>query len=80
MKKNLVLAYCFSLLASIVSSQNVGIGTLSPDNSASLEVQSTNKGVLVPRIALTAANVASPVTSPADALLIYNIFRIFVYE
>jgi len=72
MKKNLVLAYCFSLLASIVSSQNVGIGTLSPDNSASLEVQSTNKGVLVPRIALTAANVASPVTSPADALLIYN--------
>ena len=28
--------------------------------------------MLVPRIALTAANSASPVTSPADALLVYN--------
>jgi len=51
---------------------NVGIGNATPHSSAALEVKSTDKGVLVPRIALTAANVASPVTSPADALLIYN--------
>ena len=51
---------------------NVGIGNATPHSSAALEVKSTDKGVLVPRIALTAANVASPVTSPADALLVYN--------
>jgi len=54
------------------ASANVGIGTSTPHSSAALEVKSTDKGVLVPRIALTAANVASPVTSPADALLVYN--------
>lgn len=53
-------------------SQSVGVGTASPDNSAMLDVQSTSKGMLVPRIALTSANAASPVTAPADALLIYN--------
>jgi hypothetical protein len=50
----------------------VGIGTTTPNASAALEINSTDKGVLVPRIALTAANVAAPVTSPANSLLIYN--------
>jgi hypothetical protein len=62
----------FFLLAVSANSQNVGIGTSTPHASAALEVQSTSKGMLVPRIALTAANVASPVSSPADALLVYN--------
>jgi hypothetical protein len=53
-------------------SQNVGVGTSTPHASAVLEVQSTNKGMLVPRIALTSANVAAPVSSPADALLVFN--------
>ncbi len=56
----------------IAYAQNVGIGTTTPNASAILDVQSNNKGMLVPRIALTAANTALPVTSPADALLIYN--------
>ena len=49
-----------------------GIGTTTPDASAKLEVSSTNKGFLPPRIALTALNSASPVTSPATGLLIFN--------
>ena len=49
-----------------------GINTIAPDNSAQLEVAATNKGVLVPRVALTASNVAAPVTAPATSLLIYN--------
>jgi hypothetical protein len=44
----------------------------SPDNSAMLDVKSTSKGFLPPRVALTASNVAAPVTSPASGLLIYN--------
>ncbi len=43
-----------------------------PDNSAMLDVKSANKGFLPPRVALTASNVAAPVTSPAAGLLIYN--------
>lgn len=42
------------------------------DASAGLEVKFTNKGFLPPRIALTAINAASPVTSPAIGLLVYN--------
>ena len=49
-----------------------GIGTTTPDASAKLEVSSTNKGFLPPRIALTVLNSASPVTSPATGLLIFN--------
>lgn len=49
-----------------------GIGTTSPSPSAKLEVASTNQGFLPPRIALTATNAASPVTSPATGLLVFN--------
>ena len=49
-----------------------GIGTSTPDASAKLEVASTNKGFLPPRVALTATNSASPITSPATGLLIFN--------
>jgi hypothetical protein len=69
----LFFAFFFCLCyASICFSQNVGIGTTTPHSSAVLDMQATNKGMLVPRIALTAANLATPVTNPADALLVYN--------
>ena len=65
-----------------VSSANAqtGIGTTSPNASAKLDITSTNKGFLPPRLALTAANVFAPVTglsgttelATAAGLLIYN--------
>ena len=55
-----------------LEAQSVGIGTTSPNASAQLDVSSNSKGMLVPRIALTGASTASPVTNPADALLVYN--------
>jgi len=57
-----------------LSAQNVGINAdgSAPDNSAMLDVSSNDKGFLPPRIALTATNSASPVTSPAVGLLVYN--------
>lgn len=42
------------------------------DVSAMLDVKSSNKGFLPPRVALTAVNVATPVTSPAVGLMVYN--------
>jgi hypothetical protein len=62
----------FFLIVSFASFAQTGIGTTTPDASAKLDVSSTNKGFLPPRIALTALNSASPVTSPATGLLIFN--------
>src|SRR6478735_3085025 len=50
----------------------VGIGTNTPDTSAMLEVKSSSKGFLPPRVALTAANIAAPVKNPAPGLLVFN--------
>lgn len=57
-----------------VVSQNIGINSTgaTPAASAMLDIVSTNKGLLIPRVALTATNVASPVTSPLTSLLVYN--------
>ena len=67
--KRLIL---FFVLVSAGLYAQTGIGTTTPDASAKLDVSSTNKGFLPPRIALTALNSASPVTSPATGLLIFN--------
>lgn len=58
--------------ATTYGQNNVGINTTTPDASAALDVTSANTGVLVPRLALTATNVAAPVAAPATSLLVYN--------
>ena len=52
---------------------SVGIGSNpTPDSSAVLDLNSSNKGFLPPRIALQAKNAAAPVSNPAQGLLVYN--------
>ncbi|UKN00761.1 hypothetical protein K6119_13575 [Paracrocinitomix mangrovi] len=72
MKKITLSLSLISLSVLSFAQNNVGIGTTTPDASSKLEVTSTNQGVLVPRIALTATNAAAPVTAPATSLLVYN--------
>lgn len=64
--------YFIVLFIGILGFAQTGIGTTSPNPSAKLEVFSNNQGFLPPRIALTAINAASPVTSPATGLLVFN--------
>jgi hypothetical protein len=59
-------------LIGLGSIAQTGIGTATPDTSAILDVYSNSKGLLAPRVALTAANLAAPVTNPATSLLVYN--------
>lgn len=70
------LALSVGALISIffVHAQNVAINSTGalPDPSAGLDVSYTNKGVLIPRVSLTAVNNPAPITSPANALLVYN--------
>jgi len=70
----LVLMGIVLLFNQNVIAQNVGINATgsTPDASAGLDVDFSNKGLLVPRVALTATNSASPITSPATSLLVYN--------
>jgi len=51
---------------------NIGFGTNSPNLSSQLEMTAINKGLLINRVILSATNNASPITSPATGLLIYN--------
>lgn len=52
----------------------IGIQTNSPDASSALDIVSANKGLLVPRVTLTAnLGSPSPVTTPATGLLVFNI-------
>ena len=75
MKRLLILSLTFLLLLQMRSiAQNVGINDdgSTPDNSAMLDVKSTNKGLLIPQIALTGVNDATTISNPAVSLLIYN--------
>jgi len=55
-------------------SQNVGINSdgSAPNASAGLDVSFTNKGLLIPRVALTSTTDVTTISSPATSLLIYN--------
>jgi len=51
---------------------NVGIGTSSPNSSALLDLNSSNKGILFPKVNLSGVNDATTITSPSTGLVIYN--------
>lgn len=69
MKKLLLMALAMTCLWTTTHAQ-VGINTTEPD--AILDVEATDSGILIPRVALTAANVAAPITTPTTSELIYN--------
>lgn len=67
MKKKLALLF-FMLVCGVSYSQS-GVGTTTPHASAALDVTSTNKGLLLPRMT-TVQRDAIP--SPTPGLIIYN--------
>ena len=67
MKKLLFLGFALLLTTSAFS--QVGIGTTNPNASSILDLTATNKGLLLPRVANTAAITATPV----NGLMIYDI-------
>jgi len=69
--KSILLSFAATLMLSSAFAQ-VGIGTPTPSTSAQLEVNSSTRGFLPPRVALTATNATSPITSPVAGLLVYN--------
>ena len=66
--KKVIFLYLAILSIGLVQAQNVGIGTITPNNSAKLDISSTNQGLLPPRMAIAQRNAIS---SPAQGLMIY---------
>jgi len=68
MKKNRIISIMM-ILVSCVTFAQIGIGTTSPDASSALEINSVEKGFLMPRMT-TAERIA--IASPALGLLVYD--------
>ena len=62
------------VISFVVFSQSVGINAdgSAPDASAGLDVNFSNKGVLLPRVSLTGATDNTTVPSPATGLIVFN--------
>jgi len=75
MKKSasIVVTLLLGLLSLVVNARaqtgNVGIGTSNPDASALLEMQSTDKGILIPRMTYAQRNA---IAAPVKGLLIFQ--------
>jgi len=59
-----------SALNSVAQTENVGIGTTKPDNSALLDLTSNSKGLLIPRMTLSQRG---GIKNPATGLMVYQI-------
>lgn len=71
MKKFLSLLIVLLVYGQVLKAQQ-GFGTSNPAPSAVIDMTATNKGALLPRVALISTIVASPVTAPANALTVFN--------
>jgi len=65
------ILFFVSIFFSIHLFAQTGIGTTNPDASAKLDVSSTNKGFLPPRVSLTGVTDNTTISSPATGLLVY---------
>lgn len=71
MRKNYILTAFFAV--SLISAQHVGINTSNPDTSSVLDVVSSTKGFLAPRINLTSSTMdLDGAAGQAAGLLVYN--------
>ena len=70
MNRLLTLLFLSSVFCTVgLYAQNVGVGTSSPDNSAKLDITSTDGGLLIPR--MTEAQ-RDAIASPATGLMIFQ--------
>lgn len=66
---NFTNPWVIDLVTMDFNQNNVGIGNTSPDASAELDISSTTKGFLLPRMTSTEM---SSISSPANGLLVFN--------
>ncbi|CAM3841287.1 MULTISPECIES: hypothetical protein [Flavobacterium] len=67
-----LLYFKIIFLFSVSLTAQVGIGTTTPNASSVLDVSSSNKGVLLPRVGLVSSTDVVTVSSPIKGLIVYN--------
>ncbi|NII28445.1 hypothetical protein HB364_25405 [Pseudoflavitalea sp. X16] len=69
-----ILSFLFLSIffASQAQTGNIGIGTSAPNVNASLELGAANKGLLLNRVALTAADNPAPLAAHVAGMVVYN--------
>jgi len=69
-----VTSLMFLALNSVSQTGNVGINSTgtAPHSAAMLDILSTNKGLLIPRVSLTTYTDVATISSPTTSLLVYN--------
>ena len=73
MKKTIVIIFlCLVSLYSFSQGTAINASGAAADNSAMLDVASSGKGILIPRIALSDTADASTILLPATSVLVYN--------
>ena len=72
--KQFIIACCSIMLSLTPWAQNVGINTDGslPHASAMLDIKSTDKGLLIPRVSLISESDISTIANPRLSLLVYN--------
>jgi hypothetical protein len=69
MRKIFVIILLLTIFNSSSFSQNVGIGTIAPHQSAALEIVDSSKGILIPRMTMYQR---LSILNPAEGLLVYQ--------
>src|SRR4051812_25527576 len=72
--KKIILGVAITFLFNGIYAQNVAInndGSV-PHPSAMLDIKNANRGLLIPRVALSGTSDITTIASPATSLLVYN--------
>ncbi len=73
MKKSLFIGIVLLLGYGVVAQNNVGIGTLTPNPQAVLDIESNDRGVLISRLTTIARNtLGTTLTATEDGMLVYD--------
>src|SRR5690554_4565251 len=73
MKKIVLSAsFVFAILATSNTFAQQGFGTNQPDRSAAVDIVSSKRGLLIPRISIADLDKAAPVHQPAHSLFVFN--------
>lgn len=78
MRISLIFLFITVYYSSLISQKNVGIGTTTPDPTAALDIESTDKGILIPRVT-TSQRMMIGGGSPATGLLVYDTEKKSIY-
>ena len=71
------LLLLFFLFLTVIGNAQIGIGTITPNSSSVLDITSTTKGLLTPRMTTVQRNA---ITTPADGLMVYDTdLKVFYY-